>query len=226
VDKAEIARLANAIQSILPENVALAVDSVVNGLEEEVFKEEAAQMVRAVPKRRLEFFAGRAAAHRAMVALGISPVPVLMGKDRAPVWPVGLIGSISHCSEICVALVATTENYQSLAVDIEPDTDLPMEVTDLILSPTEESRLARLPKKDRGWLARLIFSAKETVFKLQYPITKKMLEFNDVEIVFDVGARFFEARFAQLEGFSFSNQALVGRFGHIEGRVFCIMFLR
>ena len=69
-------------------------------------------MARAVPQRRREFFAGRLAAHRAMEALGHLPEPVPMGQDRAPVWPQGLVGSISHGAGACAAMYGQKGAFQ------------------------------------------------------------------------------------------------------------------
>lgn len=221
------AGLEAAFRAALPADIAVAVGSLIPPRAEgQVFEAEAEAMVRAVPKRRAEFFAGRAAAHRAMQALGRAPAPVPMGQDRAPVWPEGLVGSISHCSEACVALVAKAAHYRALAVDVEPDVDLPYHVIDTICVPSEQARWAGVPKEDRGRMARLIFSAKEAVYKLQYPLAGKMLEFSDVEIAVDVANSCFEAHVVVPLAPGFATQSLAGRFGYAEGKVFCVMFVK
>ncbi len=222
MEREQNAGLETAFRAILPAGIAFAVEGLEPPLKEgDVFAAEAAAMARAVPKRRAEFFAGRSAAHRAMRALGHSPGPVTMGEDRAPVWPAGLVGSISHCSDTCVALVAEAARYRAVAVDIEPDADLPDDVIDTICLPSERMNL---PKQGWGRMARLIFSAKETVYKLQYPISRKMLEFSDVEVVVDVVSGKFEARVSVPLGPDFSAQRFAGHFGRAEGKVFCVMF--
>ena len=214
-----------AVAALLPPGIAVAVrDPALPVDQGEVFASEAAEMARAVPKRRAEFFAGRAAAHQAMRALGHLPTPVAMGKDRAPVWPDGLSGSISHCAGACVALMAEASRYRALAVDIEPDADLPVEVIGVVCLPSERAWLAELPVLDRGRMARLIFSAKETVYKLQYPITGKMLDFSDVEIVVNVDDERFDARFTAPYAPDFADALLAGWFGREGGKVFSVMF--
>ena len=212
---------------MLPTDLALSAGSLAAPLDTgEIHAGEAAAMRHAVPKRRAEFFAGRIAAHRAMQALGHPPAPVLMGEDRAPIWPEGLVGSISHCRDACVALVARAAQYRSLAVDIEPDSDLPEDVIELVCLPEERLRLARLPEAERARMARLIFSAKEATYKLQYPVAGKPLEFSDVEIVVDVLNKRFEAHVAPPLAPAFATQVLTGRFGRAEGKLFCVMLAR
>lgn len=223
MDRAAVARLDAAFRAVLPLDIAVASGRVSLPPDGgEVFASEAAAMVRAVVRRQAEFFAGRAAAHRAMRALNHPPEPVLMGEDRAPVWPEGLIGSISHCDDTCVALVAKSERYRALAVDIEPDEDLPGDVIDTICLPSEQ---AGLTKPDGGRMARLIFSAKEAIYKLQYPIAGKLLEFSDVEIVLDVDNQRFAAHVGVPLGPGFATQVFEGWFGRAEGQIFCVMFV-
>jgi 4'-phosphopantetheinyl transferase EntD len=210
---------------LLPPGVACAVtDPTEPVAEDEIFASEAAAMARAVPKRRAEFFAGRVAAHRAMQTLGLLPEPVPMGADRAPVWPSDTVGSISHCDGACVALVARADGFRALAVDIEPDADLPEDVIGMVCLPAERNWLDQVQKTDRRRMARRIFSAKETVFKLQYPITGKMLDFSDVVITFDVEPLRFEALVtAPIETGLMPGQ-LTGQIGQASGLEFCMMF--
>ena len=64
---------------------------------EGLLPEERGAVAKAVPKRVAQFTAGRVCARRALAQLGnTEPVPILMGEDRAPQWPAGYVGSISH----------------------------------------------------------------------------------------------------------------------------------
>ena len=96
LDSDPFADLAAALARVLPPGVAVAVEDPAASAEG-MFDAEARAVARAVPARRAEFAAGRRAAHRAMERLGVPAAPVAMGSDRAPVWPPGVIGSISHC---------------------------------------------------------------------------------------------------------------------------------
>ena len=141
---AGLARLQDKIAALLPKAVAVAVTDPGQAVAEgEIFASEAAAMARAVPSRRAEFFAGRAAVHRAMRMLGAScPSRCRWALIAAPVWPDGLSGSISHGAGACVAVVAESAVVPALAVDIEPDAALPGDVLDLVCLPAERRWLS------------------------------------------------------------------------------------
>ncbi len=145
---------------------------------------EVAATPRMVPKRRLEFTAGRAAARMAMAELGVDPHPIPMAPDRAPVWPTGLIGSIAHCDTVAIAAVALADQIRAIGIDIEPATPLDPDLWDTVCTGAELEWLNAQPKCDRGLQAKLIFCAKESVYKAQYPLTGRMIGFEDVEVTF------------------------------------------
>lgn len=132
---------------------------------------EAAGIARAVPGRQREFAGGRAAARIAQHQLGRVPQPVPMGPDRAPVWPEGLRGSITHAEGLCLAAVTDDPGIGALGLDLEADAPLPDEVAAEVLLPEE----AGLP-------GRVVFSAKEAVFKALYPTVGAVFGFDAVRI--------------------------------------------
>src|SRR5262245_27478480 len=75
---------------------------------------------RAVAKRQAEFACGRRCARRALAMLGIENFPLVPGPHRAPLWPSGVVGSITHCTDLCAAVVARAGRIQSLGLDAEP----------------------------------------------------------------------------------------------------------
>lgn len=215
--------------ALLPRGVALCCTDPAAGAESALFAEEAAAVARAIPARRAEFAAGRAAAHGAMATLGRAPAPVAMAADRAPVWPAGVIGSISHCAGACVAVVATAgAGIEALGVDIEPDADLPEDVRALICLPGERDWLARQDAAARGRAARLLFCAKEAAFKMQHALTGEMLGFEAIEVRPEgaaerAGGR-LEARFMRACGRFERGARLKGRWGRAGGFVFCLIY--
>ncbi|MEM1159333.1 MAG: 4'-phosphopantetheinyl transferase superfamily protein [Pseudomonadota bacterium] len=148
---------------------------------------------RMVDKRRREFAAGRAAARAAMAELGLPPAAIPMGDDRAPCWPVGCLGSISHSAGAAVAIVTRQGGVRSLGLDIEADTDLDPRLWPEILTPSEADWIAQRPAPERGRLAKQVFSAKEAVYKAQYPLTGARFGFDAVSLRLD-GAGGFLAR--------------------------------
>ena len=148
--------------------------------------EEAAAVARAVAKRRGEYAAGRACARAALTALGLPPGPIRRDGERgAPVWPEGVVGSITHCDGYRAAAVARSSEILTLGIDAEPHGPLPEGVLDIVQSTAaERAALAALTAEHPGlhW-DRLLFSAKETVYKAWYPFHRRMLGFNEAELV-------------------------------------------
>jgi 4'-phosphopantetheinyl transferase EntD len=175
--------------------------------------------------RRREFFAGRACARTAMKMLGLPAMAVPVAQDRAPVWPTGLVGSISHCETLCVAAVARADDgYLSIGLDIEPAQDLPDDILDTVCTIAEIEWLARQPLARRGLLARLIFSAKECTYKCQYPLTRRLVDFHAFEV--DVHEETFTATFMMSVGQFRPGDRLTGRFLLSDGYIACAMALK
>ncbi|MCP3919054.1 MAG: 4'-phosphopantetheinyl transferase superfamily protein [bacterium] len=159
--------------------------------EQELDERERDAVRSAVLKRRREFAGGRWCAKRALERLGRPPVPIGVGARREPLWPPDVVGSISHAAGYCVAAVAAREACAALGLDVEPAEDLPRDLWGKILRPTEVAWLERAADR-AGLYAKLIFSAKEAVYKCQYPLTQAWLDFLDIEIVPDLASRSFD----------------------------------
>jgi 4'-phosphopantetheinyl transferase EntD len=152
----------------------------------ELWPQETAAITRAIPKRRAEFAAGRSAARMAMAELGLAPCTIPQGPDRAPTWPAELSGSIAHCDDFCIAAVAFKTHYKTLGIDIEPATPLATDLTDIICTKAERDWLASQP--DASLAAKMIFSAKEAVYKAQYPLTRQIIGFDAVTLTISNGS--------------------------------------
>ncbi|KPI14680.1 4'-phosphopantetheinyl transferase [Actinobacteria bacterium OK074] len=148
-----------------------------------LYPEEEALIVRAVAKRRREFTAVRACARRAMDKLGVPPQPVLPGERGAPQWPDGIVGSMTHCDGYCAAALVRATELASLGIDAEPHAVLPDGVLDSVALPAERTRLRELAAAHPAvhW-DRLLFSAKESVYKAWFPLTGKWLDFAEADI--------------------------------------------
>ncbi|MBU6529567.1 4'-phosphopantetheinyl transferase [Streptomyces sp. NPDC057245] len=148
-----------------------------------LYPEEEAIVARAVAKRRREFTAVRSCARRAMEKLGVPAQPVLPGERGAPGWPEGLVGSMTHCDGYCAAALARATDLASLGIDAEPDGPLPEGVLDSVSLPTEAEQLRRLAGERSGvHFDRLLFSAKESVYKAWFPLTRQWLDFSEADI--------------------------------------------
>lgn len=154
---------------------------------------EAAAVSRANARRRREFATGRWLARKALTQLGFPDGPLPVGSDRAPLWPVGSVGSISHTDDYCVAVVATNPPYRSLGIDAEPAIPLEESLWTSICTTAELDWLNEQPPGTRGLLCHLLFAIKEAVYKYQAPISRSLLEFHDVQVAVDRGTPGFRA---------------------------------
>lgn len=142
-------------------------------------------LLKAVPKRIHEFAAGRACARTALSNLGYAAVPLLMGTDRAPIWPAGATGSITHTDDYCAAVVASTAELRALGVDAEPAARVKPELWRRICTPAELKMLQSRDLQSAAAAATLIFSAKEAFYKCQYTLTREWLGFADISVTID-----------------------------------------
>jgi enterobactin synthetase component D / holo-[acyl-carrier protein] synthase len=148
----------------------------------DLLPEERALVARAVEKRQREFATGRVLARRLLASLGRPGVPLGQAQDRAPLWPVNVVGSISHTRDLCAVAVAERSDARSIGVDVEQRHPLKPELHAMVLRPAETRWITELPEADRGEHAMLFFSAKECTYKCQYPLTRLFLDFSDVEL--------------------------------------------
>ncbi|PRY34594.1 4'-phosphopantetheinyl transferase family protein [Umezawaea tangerina] len=182
------------IADLLPSPVA-AVDRFDDPEGVELFPEELALLEKSVEKRRKEFTTGRFCARTALGQLGFPPVPVLPGPKREPVWPDGVVGSITHCTGYRAAAVARTSDFRSIGIDAEPNAPTPKGVLEAIAVPTELARMDGLRAAgDKVSWDRLLFSAKESVYKAWFPLTRLWLGFEDADVTIDPDAGTFTAR--------------------------------
>jgi 4'-phosphopantetheinyl transferase EntD len=158
-----------------------------------LFAAEEAAIARAVPKRRNEFTTVRYCARLALAALGVEPVPLVPGPRGAPVWPSGVVGSMTHCDGYRAAAVAQATDIVALGIDAEPHEPLPDGVLDLVSRPTERRHITELAGAfpDVCW-DRVLFSAKESVYKAWFPVAEQWLGFEEAELSFDPMGGTFE----------------------------------
>lgn len=144
---------------------------------------EAAAVAHAVPKRRREFGTVRHCARRALVELGVAPVALLPGEHREPLWPPGVVGSMTHCAGYRAAAVARSAAVHTVGIDAEPHAPLPEGVLDAVARPEERDRLAELALSDPAvhW-DRLLFCAKEATYKAWFPLARRWLGFEDAVV--------------------------------------------
>lgn len=182
----------------------------------ELFPEERASLAKAVEKRRAEFGTARVCARRALAQLGFPPTPLVPNQDRSPVWPAGVVGSITHTRGYCAVIVAPDSAFVSVGVDAEQDKTLTDDLIQMICTPGER---AQLSPRD----AVIYFAAKEAFYKCQYPLTQKYLGFQDVELDLDLARGTFAARIIKDMDKPAWLEQLRGRFVREHGLVLCGM---
>lgn len=160
--------------------------------------------------RRKEFADVRRCARDALARLGVEPQPILLDSARAPRWPSGIVGSMTHCEGYRGAAVAWEWHTASLGIDAEPNAPLPVDVVALVSSATERRQLGQLAGAQPSirW-DRLLFCAKEAVYKAWYPVQREWLEFSDVTIRFDPSRGTFDVRLQPEHAARLCRKALV-----------------
>jgi len=177
---------------------------------EVLFPAERDQVSKANAKRVADFAAGRQCARAALTQLGVAQGAVLSSADRLPLWPDGVVGSITHCAGYCGAAVARACSARSLGFDAEPNESLDSDLIDLVCAEGELEAISLQTDIERERAAKLVFSAKESVFKCQYPLTARYLEFADVAVSFDFAGGCFAATIAEL-GVSLEGRFLISQ---------------
>ncbi|MDP2339723.1 MAG: 4'-phosphopantetheinyl transferase superfamily protein [Deltaproteobacteria bacterium] len=126
---------------------------------------------------------GRLLAREVLRNMGVKPAPILRGEGGAPLWPTGFSGSIAHDDEFAVCVIGSGPDCY-VGVDVEPASPLPEEVLDNVLVTAAERAVWALDLV----AARLIFCAKEAVYKTCYPVEHRFYEFDEIRWIPDPAA--------------------------------------
>lgn len=137
-------------------------------------------------KRQADFAAGRLSALLTLDDCGHEPQIVGTGQYREPLWPDGLVGSITHSAPYAAAIACPTERYLGIGIDIEAivSTDLMSALTNLVVCQDEVDGL-RATARDHALdtLLTLAFSAKESFFKAAFGDVRRYFSFAAVRVV-------------------------------------------
>lgn len=142
---------------------------------------------RAVPKRKAEFLGGRYCARLALAQVaegrgGVS-APLPIGPQRAPVWPDGYVGSITHTRGYVAAAAARAERVRSLGIDSERimGAETADNVREMVAVAGELEALDGAGL-DALQLLTLVFSAKETLYKCLHPLVGRFFGFHEARL--------------------------------------------
>ncbi|MGL4304684.1 MAG: 4'-phosphopantetheinyl transferase family protein [Mycobacteriaceae bacterium] len=173
------------IQQILPKGIVAAeLFSDPPGLR--AFPQEESLVSKAVEKRQKEFISTRYCARIAMTKLGIEPEPVLRGEKGVPIFPRGIVGSLTHCTGYRAAVLGYAMQSRAVGIDAEPHDALPDGVLPSVSLEVEREWISQQEDSANTvhW-DRLLFCAKEATYKAWFPLTERWLGFEDAQITFD-----------------------------------------
>lgn len=181
---------------------------------------------RSVAKRQAEFFHGRLAARQALADFGLAGAQVGIGQSRQPVWPQGIIGSISHNGRYAAAVALPARAHGAIGIDLEAviAPELRATLLDTAVAASELDLLLRLNTGlSPELLLTVVFSAKESFFKAAFPQVGRFFGFDAVALhAFDPVRRSFSLRVQEsLSACLAPGTIHCGRFDMIDADTVC-----
>jgi 4'-phosphopantetheinyl transferase EntD len=174
------------VQALFPGDVAVGLRHADDGRPAALLSEEESLVgPLAVTSRREDVARGRAAARDALAVLGHAAAAIGRGPSREPLWPPGIVGSITHSGGVAIAVVAPADRYRGVGIDFEArGARLSPEAARIVASTNERAWINAAPNADAATTRRiLLFAAKEAIFKALFPIERVWLDFGHVELV-------------------------------------------
>lgn len=190
------------IENIAP--ASLSVFSILGDSFCDCFDEELVFVRNAIEARKKEFSRGRYCAHQAFRRLGELPIAIPVHATRRPIWPRGYHGSITHCRNYTAAAIGRESEFLAIGIDAEENLPLPLGVWEMISTDRDRVGLSRLPsfpihhpsRPVIDW-ERLVFSAKESVYKTWSCLTDQWLDFQDCTIEINPATDTFSAEISK-----------------------------
>jgi 4'-phosphopantetheinyl transferase EntD len=169
--------LQRAIASLSPPGILIGHRLISPGDESALSVEESATItVRTLHGRRASG-AARIVARRLLAELGRPSCALPKVPSGAPLWPDGIVGSLAHDDRVAVAALGLRRTAGAVGVDVEPAVMLPPDMLELVATPRDLLRIAEDP-----YGGRLLFTAKEAVYKAVQPLDGIFLEFHDIDV--------------------------------------------
>lgn len=176
-------RLLGVLKDVLPGYVAHAAHNVDAPTPALLAAElEALVRTRTSAARQRTLRAGRAAARDALKVLGEPPTPILQGGNREPLWPDGIVGSITHAGGHAAAAVAHRTMSEGIGIDLEDGSRYFRGLEGYIAFDEESDRLGRLEGAALSRATLELFSAKEAIYKAFYPQVGRFFGFTAARI--------------------------------------------
>ena len=152
-----------------------------------LFDKEQAELTRMALKRQAGFSSGRWCAHQAQAQLALTPQAVGRAK-RAPVWPDGVHGSITHTERIAAAVVSLDRH---VGIDLERLNRLHEGLYKTLFTENEKAALSHAGQHADS----IMFSAKESGYKAVYPLGHQFIGFHEAEISLNQNEQTFSIRY-------------------------------
>lgn len=171
-----------SVEQLSCSNILVDCRAILPGDETALLEEEARSIPARVIDMRRASGAARILGRELLTRLGYAACAIPKGASGAPVWPAGIVGSFAHDEAIAVAAVGRCGDVRTLGIDVEPAEPLPAELRELVVSPREQAGFT-----DNTCQGRLIFAAKEAVYKAVAALDGTLLDYRDIEV--DLTAR-------------------------------------
>ena len=170
------------IRKLFPDSVICDAQPIADYLEK-LLPAERDQINDCSDKRKREFSTGRWCARQALAAINITDFAILSGKDREPIWPEEIVGSISHCKDMCGVVIANKSDISSIGFDIENIKELKNDIGRIVCTKEEKNWLNDQTRYPYNILLLLLFSLKESIYKCVYQYNKIKLGFKDLSLI-------------------------------------------
>ena len=169
--------LLSAMMSMAPPGIRLGCRTIRVGDENLLLPEEQRAVTTRDHEARRASGAARHLARGLMAELGRPVVAIGRGRFGQPIWPAGVVGSLAHDRVMAVAAVGSGPAGVSLGIDVEPAEPLPDDAVALVMTAGDELGTAS------GHLAgRILFAAKEAIYKAVHPLDGIVLNHDDVVV--------------------------------------------
>ena len=179
-------------------------------------------------KRRAEFILGRICAHGALSRFGLESEPILrIPETKEPCWPDSIWGSITHSAGFAAVAVGLKKEIKGVGIDLESfSRSVDFNIRRHVCVDSELEWLESLPTKQANRALRIIFSAKESIFKCIYPSTKKYLSFKDAAVsVNETEKNFSFIIFKSFPGIIQHNFPYHGRYSEIDKMLLTSLYI-
>jgi len=165
------------LDNLAPAEMLVGYRLISPGDEHALLDEEAASIASSVIAVRSASGAARIVARRLLAQFGYGSVVLPKAPSGAPVWPAGIVGSMTHDDQIAVAAMGLQRDFACIGIDVEPAVPLPPDMLTLVAKPEELRQIANEPLGGK-----LLFGLKEAVYKAVYPLDGIFLEFQDIAV--------------------------------------------